>query len=70
LSEPGALRSLLEQTGLRFLEEGEVTCPFIFPSAEASWRGNASAGVNQAAIAYSGEEAVRAVYVDADRAVA
>jgi SAM-dependent methyltransferase len=68
LSEQGALQSLLEQAGLRFLEEGEVACPFIFPSAEASWRGNASAGVNQAAIGYSGEEAVRAVYADADRA--
>jgi SAM-dependent methyltransferase len=68
LSEPGALPSLLERTGLRFLEEGEVACPFIFPDAETSWRGNASAGVNQAAIGHSGEEAVRAVYANADRA--
>ena len=45
-----------------------VACPFVFPSAEASWRGNASAGVNQAAIAHSGEAAVRAVYANADRA--
>ena len=68
LSEPGALQSLLVQAGLRFLEEGEVACPFVFPDADASWRGNASAGVNQAAIGHSGEEAVRAVYAKADRA--
>jgi hypothetical protein len=40
----------------------------VFASAEASWRGNASAGVNQAAISHSGEAAVRAVYAQADRA--
>jgi SAM-dependent methyltransferase len=68
LSEPGALAAVLEEAGLRVVEEGEVACPFIFPSTEASWRGNSSAGVNQAAIAHSGEAAVRAVYADADRA--
>ncbi|SFV30243.1 class I SAM-dependent methyltransferase [Thermoflavifilum thermophilum] len=68
LSEPGALASTLEAAGLRVLEEGEVACPFVFPSTEASWRGNSSAGVNQAAIAHSGEAAVRAVYANADRA--
>jgi hypothetical protein len=51
---------------MRVVEEGEVACPFVFPSAEASWRANASAGVNQAAIAHSGEAAVRAVYAAAD----
>lgn len=66
LSEPGALAAVLKGAGLRVVEQGEVACPFIFPSAEASWRGNASAGVNQAAIAHSGEAAVRAVYADAD----
>lgn len=35
---------------------------------EASWGGNASAAVNQAAIAHSGDAAIRAVYADADRA--
>lgn len=68
LSEPGALAAVLENAGLRVVDEGEVACPFVFPSSEASWRGNASAGVNQAAIAHSGEAAVRAVYADADRA--
>ena len=67
-SEPGALAAVLRNAGLRVVEEGEVACPFVFPSTEASWRGNASAGVNQAAIAHSGEAAVRAVYADADRA--
>ncbi|MCL6440978.1 MAG: class I SAM-dependent methyltransferase [Thermoleophilum sp.] len=68
LSEQGALAGLLEAAGLRLVDEGEVSCPFVFPSAEASWRGNSSAGMNQAAIAYSGEDAVRAVYTAADRA--
>ena len=68
LSEPGALAALLGAAGLHALEEGEVACPFVFPSTEASWRGNASAGVNQAAIAQSGADAVRAVYANADRA--
>jgi SAM-dependent methyltransferase len=68
LAEPGALAAVLKGAGLRVVEEGEVACPFVFPSLEASWRGNASAGVNQAAIAHSGEAAVRAVYAAADRA--
>ena len=67
LAEPGALAALLREAGLRVLEEGQVSCPFVFPSAEASWRANSSAGVNQAAIACSGEAAVRAVYAKADR---
>lgn len=68
LSKPGALAALLKGVGLHVVEEGEVACPFVFPSTEASWRGNASAGVNQAAIAHSGEDAVKAVYANADRA--
>lgn len=68
LSEPGALAGMLERAGLRVMDEGEVDCPIVFPNAEASWRGNSSAGVNQAAIAHSGEAAVRAVYANADRA--
>ena len=68
LSEPGALAAVLTGAGLRVVEEGEVACPFVFPSADASWRGNASAGVNQAVIAHSGEAAVHAVYANADRA--
>ncbi|MEJ5250521.1 MAG: class I SAM-dependent methyltransferase [Chthonomonadetes bacterium] len=68
LSKPGALAAFLKGAGLRVVEEGEVACPFVFPSTEASWRGNASAGINQEAIAHSGEDAVRAVYANADRA--
>lgn len=68
LSEPGALAAVLQGAGLNVGEEGEVACPFVFANAEASWRGNSSAGVNQAAISHSGEPAVRAVYAQADRA--
>lgn len=68
LSEPGALAAVLTRAGLRVVEEREVACPFVFPNTETSWRANASAGVNRAAIAHSGEAAVRAVYAAADRA--
>jgi SAM-dependent methyltransferase len=68
LAEPGALAAVLTRAGLRVAEQGEVACPFVFPSAEAAWRANASAGPNQAAIAHSGEAAVRAAFADADRA--
>lgn len=68
LSDPGALAATLAQAGPEVVEEGEVACPFVFASAEASWRGNAAAGVNQAAITHSGDAAVRAVYAETDRA--
>jgi hypothetical protein len=68
LSQPGALASALRQAGLRVVDEGEVACPFVWPNPDASWRANASAGVNQLAIAHSGEEAVRAAFAEADRA--
>jgi SAM-dependent methyltransferase len=65
LAEPGALAATLERAGLRVVEEGETACPFVFPSAEAAWRANASAGPNQMAIAHSGEAAVRAAFAQA-----
>jgi SAM-dependent methyltransferase len=68
LSEPGALAATLTQAGLRVVEQGEVCCPFVYPSAEASWRAAASAGPNQLAIAHSGEAAVRVALAESDRA--
>jgi hypothetical protein len=68
LAQPGALAAVLERAGLRVVDEGEAACPFVYPNAEASWRGDASAGPNQVAIAHSGEEAVRAAVAEADRA--
>jgi SAM-dependent methyltransferase len=68
LSEPGALAAVSSRARLGVVEEGEVACPFVFPSAEAAWRANAGAGIAQAAVAHSGEAAVRAVFADADRA--
>ena len=67
LSEPGALAAVLERAGLRVVEEGEVACPFVFPSGDAAWRAYASAGPNQLAIAHSGEAAVRAAFAKIDR---
>ncbi len=68
LAEPGALAGVLERAGLRVVDEGETACPFVWPHADAAWRANAAAGPNQAAIAHSGEEAVRAAFEDAYRA--
>jgi SAM-dependent methyltransferase len=67
LSQPGELAAVLERAGLRVLDDGEVACPIVFPSAEISWRAHRSAGPNQLAIAHSGEGAVRAVFADVDR---
>jgi SAM-dependent methyltransferase len=68
LSQPGELAAVLQRAGLRVVEEGEVACPFVFPSAEISWRAHRSAGPNQLAIGHSGEDAVQAVYAEVDRA--
>jgi len=68
LSKPGALAALVEKAGRRVVDQGEVSCPFVFPSLDASWRANASAGPNQVAIAHSGEQAVRLAFEQADRA--
>lgn len=66
LSEPGMLPALLEGAGLRVVDQGRVACPFVFPDLEASWRTNASAGVNQLAIEYSGRAAVRQAFEGMD----
>lgn len=68
MSEPGALAAPLKSAGGHVVEEGEVVCPFVFSSTEATGRGNASAGGTQAAIAHSGKDAVKAVCGNADRA--
>src|SRR5262245_5230783 len=62
LSEPGALAATLDGAGLTVVEEGEVACPFVYPSLEASWRASASAGPIRLAITQSGEETVRAAF--------
>jgi SAM-dependent methyltransferase len=67
LSEAGALTRLLEEAGLRVVDEGTTACPIVFPNHEISWRAHSSAGPNQVAIAHSGEDVVRAVYAAADR---
>jgi SAM-dependent methyltransferase len=67
LSKPGALAAAVQHAGMRVIDEGEVSCPFVFPDADTSWRANASAGPNQVAIAHSGEAAVRTAFAEADR---
>jgi len=63
-----ALAGALVAAGLRVAEAGEVACPFVFPDAATAWRGTASGGVVQRAIAHSGAAAVRAALGAADRA--
>jgi SAM-dependent methyltransferase len=60
LSEPGALRALAEQAGLRVSEEADVACPFIFADEATLVRGLLSAGPAARAISAAGEDAVRA----------
>ncbi len=66
LAMPGALEEVIEGTGLRVVERGEVICPFAYPNADFSWRGQASSGVVQRAIETSGIERVRAAIAEAD----
>jgi len=68
LGGPEGLAGALAAAGLRVAEAGEVACPFVFPDAEAAWRGGASGGVVQRAIAHSGAAAVRAAVEAVDRA--
>jgi SAM-dependent methyltransferase len=68
LSEPGALENVLDKAGLRTVERGEVSCPYVFPNNSTAWRGSASSGVAQRAIVHSGEAAVRTATEEADRA--
>jgi SAM-dependent methyltransferase len=68
LAEPGALESVLADAGLRVVDRGEATCPFVYPSAAVSWLGQRSSGVAQRAIAHSGESTVRAAIEEADHA--
>jgi SAM-dependent methyltransferase len=67
LAEPGALEDVLAEAGLRVVERGEASCPFVYPNGAVSWRGQASSGVAQRAIAHSGEAAVRTAIEEADR---
>lgn len=67
LSEPGALARLLEDAGLRVVDEGTTASPIVYPNHEISWRAHSSAGPNRIAIAHSGEDAVEAVFAAADR---
>lgn len=66
LSEPGALEAMFEEVGLRPIERGEASCPFVYPNSECSWRGEFGAGVAQRAIEASGEERVHAAITAAD----
>lgn len=65
-SAPGVLEDVLASTGLCVSERGEVSCPFIYPDAETSLRGQLSSGVVQRAIAHSGEAAVRTAIEECD----
>ncbi len=59
LSAPGKLEAILEQAGLRPLSGGPVQCPFVYPDAEAAWRGLSGAGPYVVAMRHCGEEAVK-----------
>jgi hypothetical protein len=59
LSDETALRTLATSAGLGAKDVHDVPCAFVYPNQEAALRGLLSAGPAVAAIATSGEEAVR-----------
>ena len=66
LAVPGALEATMEAAGLHPVDRGETVCPFLYPDAEVSLRGQLSSGVSQRAIGHSGAERVRAAIAEAD----
>jgi SAM-dependent methyltransferase len=65
ISTPDVVEELLAGAGLAAVASGEVPCPFVYPDLATGWRGQASIGPFRRAIAIAGEDAVRAVFVDA-----
>jgi hypothetical protein len=59
LSEPGGVKSAMEEAGLTPVGSGEVDCPFRYPDAETAWRAIGSAGPVVMTIRIAGEERVR-----------
>ena len=66
LAAPGALEAVMETAGLHPVERGEIACPFCYPNADISLRGQLSSGVAQRAVGQSGEGRVRAAIAEAD----
>jgi SAM-dependent methyltransferase len=65
LSQPGALRALVEGAGLTVNEEIDVACLWVFPDQETAIRGLLSSGQAVRAINASGELAVSAAALEA-----
>jgi SAM-dependent methyltransferase len=65
ISTPGVVEELLAGARLLEVAAGEVPCPFIYPDLATGWRGQASIGPFRRAIEIAGEDAVRAVFVEA-----
>ena len=59
LSEPGALRSLVEEAGFEVEIVADAAAAFVYPDEPTALRGLLSAGPCVKAIAHAGEEAVR-----------
>jgi SAM-dependent methyltransferase len=68
LSASGKLEDLMEEAGLKVLENSEVNCPFSYPDFETFWRGNAAAGPLQGAIRTVGQERLKAALREAAEA--
>jgi hypothetical protein len=59
LSEPGALRRLVEEASFEVSIVGDAAAAFVYPDEPTALRGLLSAGPSVKAIAHSGEGAVR-----------
>ena len=69
-SAPGVVEELLEKAGLRVVDGGETSCPFVFRDLDHAWTAHTSAGPPQKVIDMAGPDATRAVLdtvLEADR---
>ncbi|GAC1321859.1 MAG: class I SAM-dependent methyltransferase [Acidimicrobiales bacterium] len=63
IADPGAAEAMLDEAGFRVIDRGVVETITEWPDPDTAWRAWASAGGAFAAIANSGEEAVRTAVV-------
>ena len=64
---PGSTESMLEQAGLKVADRGELACSFAYADVATAWRANSAAAPFVRAARHSGDERVRATFVEAVR---
>jgi SAM-dependent methyltransferase len=64
-TEPERMEGLMQQAGLNPAERGEVACAFAYADVATAWRANSAAAPFVRAARHSGDERLRAAFVDA-----